>query len=427
MPTQVFVKQRRSFLATSGAFLLLPAAPTLFAQPLAPIDVHCDGCISSISIPQFRGDSSSSEITAILVANLRRSGAFGLIDTNQEQFPRIDGSVTAYGANELQLQVRLMRSATDFDSFSAKVTRDQIRMSAHIIADRIYKVLTKRTQGMFASKLAYIDKRASQLGNQYTLSISDSDGQRPHALLRSSHPIQSPTWSPNGKQILYTSFDALNSNPVRKPRLWVIDVYTGKRQVLGDYPGSAGFGAWSPDGTRVIASFSQSGETKLYELDLTQPSLPARISLTGDGNSEVEPSISPNGTLYFCADNRGVFAIHQMDRRITAASPRAVQLTKFESSSPNVSKDGTQLAFIDRSAGAQLCVMDLSTRVITRFAGARQAEAPSFSPNGRLIVFSARRRGYSELRTVSLDAPDQPPQSITQGFGASWGPLLQTA
>lgn len=425
MLDQLIHPQRRTFLAASGAWLAFHSS--LKAQSLPPIDVHCDGCIASINVMPFWGDSSGAEVRGILISNLKRSGAVAVVEATQEYFPRIEGSVTNSAADEIQVQIRLMRSASDFDTFTTKVRRDQLRMSAHVISDKVYKKLSKQAQGMFASKLAYVDKRASQLGTQYTLFIADSDGQRPHALLRSSHPIQAPAWSPNGKQILYTSFEALNSNPVRKPRLWIIDVYTGKRQVLGDYPGSAGFGTWSVDGTRVIASFSHSGDTKLYELDLTQASRPTRISFAGDGYSEVEPSIARTGALYFCTDTKGNFSIHQMDRRITAASPQSTPLTKFESSSPNVNKDGTQLAFIDRSANGQLCVMDLQTRVITRFAGAHQAEGPCFSPNGRLIVYTARRRGYSELRTVSLDAPDQAPQPITQGSGASWGPLLQSA
>jgi TolB protein len=72
--------------------------------------------------------------------------------------------------------------------------------------------------------------------------------------------------------------------------------------------------------------------------------------------------------------------------------------------SPAISPDGRYLAFIARIDGAfKLHLMDLTSKAVRPLTDTAADESPSFSPNGRLILYATQNQGRSVLMTTTLD------------------------
>ena len=116
--------------------------------------------------------------------------------------------------------------------------------------------------------------------------VADSDGYNPQVALRIRHPIISIDWSPNGRQIAYTSFET------GKPTVWIHDLSTGKRRQVAAFRGNNSAPAFSPDGGTLAVALSKDGGTKIYLLDTNGQNL--RQFTTG-GSIDTEPAFSPDG------------------------------------------------------------------------------------------------------------------------------------
>jgi TolB protein len=94
--------------------------------------------------------------------------------------------------------------------------------------------------------------------------------------------------------------------------------------------------------------------------------------------------------------------------------------------SPRISPDGQTLAFVSQTSGGySLYAMDLASGQLLRLADA--ATEPSFSPNGKYIMYATNSGGQRSLAVVSVDGRVK--QSLTTQAGnikePSWGPFMK--
>lgn len=110
-----------------------------------------------------------------------------------------DGSVTRAADGRYEIKFRLFdpvkKQETDEASYISP--KDDLRLYAHKIADRIFERLTGE-KGDFATRIAYVSQQAK---NNYAIMVADSDGYNPQVALRIRHPIISIDWSPNGDRL----------------------------------------------------------------------------------------------------------------------------------------------------------------------------------------------------------------------------------
>jgi TolB protein len=195
-----------------------------------------------VAIAAFRGEETSPQkISAIVGADLERSGQFGLVDAGGgrlDETTRLDisawrqknadalvvGSVTklADGRFDVRFVLWDVVKSQNLGGQSFAVAPTELRLAAHRISDFIYEKLTG-DRGIFSTRIAYVTK----VGGNYNLWVADSDGEGAQSALASPEPIISPAWNPNGTQLAYVSFES------RKPVIYVHEVTSGKRRSRG--------------------------------------------------------------------------------------------------------------------------------------------------------------------------------------------------
>ena len=385
-----------------------------------------------VAIAAFADEGiAPAQISAIIRADLERSGVFKIIDGGaaMPESAVVDygqwkgrgadalvvGSVTKLADGRFDVHYKLYDTikAAELSAQTQTAVAKYTRLSAHKIADDIYQKLTG-TRGAFATRIAYVN--ANPAAHDYRLEVADADGEAVQVAVRSTEPIISPSWSPDGAKVAYVSFEA------RKPVIYVQDLVTGGRRVIVNEKGSNSAPSWSPDGTRLAVALSKDGHTQVYGVNADGSGL---RRLSNSASIDTEPQFSADGqTIYFTSDRSGGPQIYKM----SAAGGNATRVT-FNGDyniSPRIAADGKTLAWISqRSGGFSLFAKDLGSDQELRLADG--ATEPSFSPNGKYIMYATKTGGRTSLAVVSVDGRVKQRLSTQAGSirEPNWGPFMK--
>ena len=421
----------RTFMIRFLAVLTAAFTVALPASAQFKLDVSGVGMTQiPIAVTAFRGeDAAMQKISAIILADLARSGRFRAIDhvvAGMDENARPDvsalrqkgadasvaGSVSRLVDGRLDVRFRLwdVVKGSDLGAASHVVATGNARLAAHRITDCIYEKMTGE-KGVFSTRISYVTKS----GARYNLWVADADGENAQSALSSPQPIISPTWLPNGTQITYVSFEA------NKPQIWTHEVATGRRSLLANYKGSNSAPAWSPDGRTLALTLTMSGNTQIYALPVGTNE-PRR--LTQSDGIDTEAQFSADGrSMYFVSDRGGSPQIYRM-----AASGGSAERITFNGGyniSPSLSADGRWMAYISRQGSAyKLYVMDLSTKATTAITDTWSDERPSFAANSKLIVYATKLQGREAMMTTTVDGRIKARLAGVAGDirEPSWGP-----
>ena len=360
------------------------------------------------------GGPAPENIAAIITADLNRSGRFeSLPDRDliahptagaQVQFQnwrmvKVDdlviGKVTETADGNFTVQFEL------YDVFGGKQvaaatypsSRADLRRVAHHISDVIYEKLTGQ-RGAFNTQIAYVTTSGTVKNKTYTLLVADSDGYHPQTILTSGQPLMSPSWSPDGRQIAYVSFEN------KTAEIYIQEVATGSRRKLASFKGINGAPAWSPDGGQLALTLSRDGNPEVYIMDVANAAL---RRLTNRAAIDTEPVWMPDGrSIVFTSDRGGSAQLY----RIPTRGGKAERLT-FEgkyNAGADISPDGRKIAMVHGTGGTyRIAVLDLQGGLLRVLTDGPMDESPSFSPNGSMVIYATRAGNREVLSAVSVD------------------------
>ncbi len=410
---------RRGLLAAAGAGALLAAA----ARPAAAVlrlDIT-QGNVQPIPIalpdflPGTPGDAETAHnVTGVIANNLQRSGLFAPINpqafteriTNSDAVPRfadwrvinaqalVTGRITKQGDGRLKAEFRLwdVFAGQQLDGKQYFTTPDNWRRIAHIISDQIYERLTGE-KGYFDSRIVFVDETGPKDRRIKRLAIMDQDGAGVRYLTRGDDLVLTPRFNPTTQEITYMSYGQGD------PRVYLLNIETGQREIVGNFPGMTFAPRFSPDGQRVIMSLQQGPNSNLFVMDLRSKQT---TRLTDTPAIDTSPCYSPDGThICFESDRGGTQQIYVM-----AASGGPAQRISFGEglhSTPVWSPRGDYIAFTGQARG-QFSIGILKPdgsgeRVLTE---GFHNEGPTFAPNGRVIMYFSDPGQGPSLYTIDI-------------------------
>jgi TolB protein len=416
---------------------LVPSwAPPARAQERVYVDVGSPTFSPlPLAVAPFAGDPAAAEVAEVVRADLALSGVFDVLDPKgfladpAEGFAAPSIRFTRWsdvGADGL-VKARVLRDAegpyAELHVYDVRAAREAFgrtlrgadaRALGHAIADAVYRHYTGEP-GVFRTRIAAIRK----LGATRELVVMDADGKNPRALLAESAIMMLPAWSPDGRQILLTSYRT------GKPELWVYRLADRSlRRLIAAGRGAYG-GVYSPDGRQIAYSVSEGGNTDVWvaNADGTGPR-----RLTRDRASDLSPSWSPDGKrIAFVSDRAGTPQIYVMNA--DGSEPRRVTFQGNYNQQPQWSPRGDQLLFFARDERKVFDVfaIELASGRVSRLTQdqGRTNEDPAWAPNGRLVVFATDRAGAGQLVVSDPRGDRQVVIAAARGSYAqpAWGPL----
>ena len=266
----------------------------------------------AIALPDFLAAGSvdpaaGRSITQIIGSNLQRSGLFAPIDqaayleriASFEALPRypdwrqINAQALVTG-RLTQTEGRLRAEFRLWDVFAGQAldgklyntTPDNWRRVAHIISDAVYERITGE-KGYFDSRVVFVDESGPPARRVKRLALMDQDGANVRYLTRGDDLVLTPRFSSAADTITYMSYGQGD------PKVYLLNIETGQRETVGNFPGMSFSPRFSPDGQRVIFSLQQRGNSNLFVMDLRSK---ATTRLTDTPAIDTAPSYSPDGS-----------------------------------------------------------------------------------------------------------------------------------
>jgi TolB protein len=292
------------------------------------------------------------------------------------------------------------------------------RALGHHISDVIYETLTGN-RGAFSTRIAYISVQTTAKGaSEFVLEVADADGHGAQAVVRSKEPIMSPTWSPDGKQLAFVSFEN------KRSEIYAVELQSGKRRLLTHFPGINGAPSWSPNGRQLALVLSKDGSPKIYTLDLATHQLQ---QITQGHSIDTEPSWDPSGQSLFFTSNRGgrpqIYRVQLKDRKI-----ERITYEGHYNARAMPTPDGQRIVMVHRQAtgGLKIATQDLNSHRFKILTNAQFDESPSLSPNGTMVVYATTRGEKRALGLVTIDGRGhlRLPAQSGNVQEPSWSPFL---
>jgi TolB protein len=397
-----------------------------------------------IAIPDFSSGlgidpDAAREISTVVADDLKSSGLFVPIDQGafierglgMSSVPRFEDwrvinaqalVIGHVGASDgkLRAEFRLWDVLSGQQLVGEQVfSRPQeARRLGHIIADAIYERITGE-KGYFDTRIVYVDESGPKDRRMKRLAIMDQDGHNVRLLTQGQSLVLTPRFSPSTQEITYMSYEGA------EPKVYLLNIETGQKEIVGAFPGMTFAPRFSPDGQRIVMSLEQGGNSNLYAMDLRSR---RTLQLTNTNAIDTGPSYAPDGRqITFETDRDGSRQIYVMDA--DGSNQRRISQGEGSYSTPVWSPRGDLIAFTKMVGGRFLIgVMKpdgSGERILTE---GFHNEGPTWAPNGRVLMFfreSPGAGGGPRLFTIDLTGYNER-QVATPAFGSdpAWSPLI---
>ena len=291
----------------------------------------------------------------------------------------------------------------------------QLRDLAHYISDFIFKRLTG-IDGVFSTKMVYVTTNKER--SRFNLNFADADGAREQLIFKSSHPILSPAWSPDGKKVAYVSFENGQSE------IFFQELSTGRREKVISFDGSNSAPSFSPDGTRLAFVHSNAGNPDIYVMNLNTRKVER---LTTHYGIDTEPQWMADGRyILFTSSRAGGPQIYKLDSE--TGSVKRVTFEGSYNARARMTADGRKMVYVHGNGDSfHIASQEMSSgrvRILTR--DTNLDESPSVAPNGSMVIYAATENDRSILAAVSVDGEVKfrLPSRYGDVREPAWSPIL---
>ena len=391
----------------------------------------------------LKKENIGDEISKIIEVNLKTSGLFNPL--NKDAFlqapdianlkPRfedwnlikaqalITGKVS-YTDEKLRVEFRLwdVLAGKEMVALAFTTVPTNWRRVGHIITDKVYQRLTGE-KGYFDTRIIYVAEEGPKTKRIKKLAIMDQDGANNKFLTLGNELVLTPRFNPTSQMVTYLSYFR------NLPRVYLLDIETGTQEVVGDFPGMTFAPRFSPDGKKIIMSFAKDGNSEIYTMDLEN-----RIveKITNHPSIDTSPSFSPDGKfICFNSDRSGYQQIYVM--KSDGSSVKRISFGKGLYGTPVWSPRGDLIAFTKLHKGKfYIGVMRTDGSGERLLTENFYQEAPSWSPNGRVLIFYRETKtddkgeGFSaKLWSIDLTGyNERMVKTPTDASDPSWSSLL---
>jgi len=409
----------------------------LRAQNEVYLKIQAEGYqLINIIVADFTSDLPSdypAQIRAVVINDLQLTGFFRIVNKNEaistsnsEQSPSqnvtqtnvaalLEGAI-AIQEKSLTLSAQLYNLPEKNLIFNKKIkaTLTSMRWLAHQLSDEVVYYLIGE-HGIACTKLAYI---TGDQGIRDLMTI-DYDGYGNRKLTKSKTLNLSPRWSPDGVQIVFTSYTG------RNPDLMLLQLDKGKITKLSDQPGLNTAPAWSADGSKIALTLTRDGNAEIYSMNANGSDL---RRLTSYPAIDTSPSWAPDGReIAFTSDRSGAPQIYLMDSE--GGNIRRLTYEGNYNDSPAWSPRGDRICFVSRIENRfHIHTIDVTGENLRRLTdGSGNNENPAWSPNGLKIAFASNRAGKWDIYIMHGDGT-QVRRLTNSGdnFSPTWSPRLKT-
>jgi TolB protein len=309
----------------------------------------------------------------------------------------------------------------------SNINKSMVDMTLRRFGDVMIQALTG-SYGPFMSQIVFVGR--SDLNAKFSqIYVADFDGKNARPIGKNKALNMSPSWSPSGTKITYTSF--INN----KPEIYQYNLLTNKTTKMTSGPGNKSGSNWAPSGrTIAYSATTPQGETHIFSMN----EFGGDVKPLSEASSiEVEPAFSPDGKyLAFTSNRYGKPMLFLKE----LASGNILRLTYagWYNASAAWSPDSSTIAFasydrdIDRWDLFKILVDGTKLERLTVNQG--DNEKPTWSPDGRFILFQSARGtptgntigGAHKLYVMSKEGSFQKQlnMNILDVRQPAWGPRL---
>ena len=393
----------------------------------------------TIAVTAFGGDpSEGGRMSSVITNDFKRCVFIQPIDPGSfpEQTPNPDspqlaawkstsaqfvltGRASRTGDGKITTDFRLWDIAANAQVAGQQYTTEasNARRIAHIVADAVFTRVTGE-KGFFDSRVVFVDETGSAEKRRKRLAIMDQDGFNVKYLTRGEDLVVTPSFSPSGEQVTYMSFGQGD------PKVYLLTVATGQRDVVGNFPGMTFAPRFSPNGQTVAMSLSDGANSNLYAMDIATRT---QTRLTNSNAIDTSPSYSPDGSrIVFESDRGGTQQIYVMSA--SGGQAQRISFGDGRYSTPAWSPKGDYIAFTKQKTGSfAIGVMKPDGSGERELTEGFHNEGPTWAPNGLYVMFFRDPGGNSGAKIYMIDLFGRGEFLVpTPSYASdpSWGPLL---